>query len=475
MNLSRQLQAHQLQTGCTISRGIPDNASSRAPPPPQAGGDLIDRQRQIIDYSQQIGGLLRAGQSQAMQIEQCLPSTPPRDMLPLYLAAQGMSNSPFLHAMSQNFSGAAAAATAAPGLYRAPGISDPSQLPQQIMSYSQQIADLSRQLRVSQSQIIQINQDLTPMPLHQSFQNLVGSPFPYPVPQNVLYSDPQFHSGQSPYPFCPTPGNNSGYYCPATGIPSPPLSALGFTPRQWTGSLPSPTNGFPPPPVSAPLAPPTQSSTGVPIPGYHQYGDCGESLPLAVMTNLFRLTGRAEVRSVSAFTTRLRDMAYILEDGPIMAPVRIRDPCLNCEDLMQRLPRSVGMLAASGWSHDICWVTVNRPAGAPAVRYGFETPYSVSGKCEFSLSAAYGAVREEIYSTLEMCALANGNPFIFSADVNRYLAELWHGFIVPYRYVVVSFFFSPLSSSLLSPLPSPLSLPPPLSPLVKGSRAETTL
>lgn len=119
-----------------------------------------------------------------------------------------------------------------------------------------------------------------------------------------------------------------------------------------------------------------------------------------------------------------------------MVPVRLRDPCLNCESLMQRLPGTVNMLAASGWSQDISWVAVNQPACVPGgLRSTLGASYEMSGRYEFSLSAAYRATREEIYSTLEVCTLANGNPFIFSADIKRYLADLWYSFVVPYRYV----------------------------------------
>lgn len=417
MELSRQLQASQLQTGYTISQNISDTATPRAPP------QVSDAVHQIMDYSQRIAGLsqqLRVSQSQTMQ---SLPSPPvsPRDVP----STRAMSNSPFFHAVSQKFFGGGGV------LHKAPKISGPMQLPQQIMNHSQQIADLSRQLRISQSQSIQVNRDLSQMPPYLPLQqNFTNSPFPYPVPQNARYSDP-FHS-QSPYPFYPTAGNNSAYY-PVTSIPSPPMSALEFAPKQWAGGLP---NGFLPQPVSAPLAPKNQPSGSPAVSGYHQYGDCGESLPLAVMTNLLKLTGRAEIRSISVFTTRLRSMAFVLEDGPIMTPVRLRDPCLNCENLMQRLPGTVNMLAASGWSRDISWVAVNQSVRVPGVlRSTLGTSYETSGKYEFSLSAAYGATREEIYSTLEVCTLANANPFIFSADIRRYLTDLWYGFVVPYRYV----------------------------------------
>lgn len=419
MELSRQLRASQLQTGYTISQNISGTATSRAPLPPQVS-DAVHLRHQTTDYSQWIAGLeqqLRVSQSQTMQ---SLPSPPvsPRDVP----SAQAMSNSPYFRTVSQKFLGGGGGVS-----HKAPQISDPMQLPQQIMNHSQQIADLSRQLRISQSQSIQINQDLSHLPLQQSFTN---SPFPYPVPQNAQYSNP-FHN-QSLYPLYQTAGNNSAYY-PAASIPSPPMSALEFAPKQWAGGLP---NGFAPQPVFGPLTPKPQPLGSPAVSGYHQYGDCGESLPLAVMTNLLKLTGRAEVRSVSAFTTKLRSMAFVLEDGPIMVPVRLRDPCLNCESLMQRLPGTVNMLAALGWSQDISWVAVNQPACVPGgLRSTLGASYEMSGRYEFSLSAAYGATREEIYSTLEVCTLANANPFIISADIKRYLADLWYSFVIPYRYV----------------------------------------
>lgn len=423
MDLSRKLQASQSQTRhYTMSQDTPYIAPPRI-------RDLVNHRQRVMDTSQQIADLsqrLRDSQLKTMQINQNQnpPSMPwpPRDTQP-YLSSQAMSNNQFPNTTSQN--------AVVP---RAPRISGSMHLPQQIIDYSQQIADLSGQLWASQLQSMQINQDLSsPRPLHQPSQNTTNGPFP--ISHNAPYTGPF----QSPYPFCSKVGNTSALY-PPVAKSSTPISALGFMSRQWTGSLP---NTFvPPSPVTQiPLTPTTQSSCFHPIPYYHQYGDCGESLPLVAMTNLLRLTGRAEVRSVSAFTTKLREMAFVLENGPIRVPLRLRDPCLNCESLMQRLPGTVNMLAASGWSHDMHWVAVNHPAYAPGTDPPSREFYTSSKNCEFSLSAAYGATREEIYATLEVCTLANTNPFIF-ANPRKYLADLWYGFIVPYRYAYLPLLWS---------------------------------
>lgn len=188
-----------------------------------------------------------------------------------------------------------------------------------------------------------------------------------------------------------------------------------------------------------PLAPTIQSSNQyqcVTTPRYHEYGDCGESLPLAVMKKLSTLAGRAEVRSVAAFTAKLRCISSVPEDGTIKESIRLRGPCLNCKSLMRQFPATVNVLAASGWSDNIQWVGGYQSAYVSEVppAHPFQTTYTPSCNIDFSLSAAYGATKEGIYVILKIYTLSNKNPFI-PTDTRKNLVDLWYDFIVPCRYV----------------------------------------
>lgn len=325
----------------------------------------------------------------------------------------------------------------------APQVHDPMDLWQQIVGRSQQIATLSWELWVLKSQAIQIRQYPPPMllqdiPLHKSAHEIAYNQSHCSVPQSIPH--PSHLDGQLPYPLVPFSGYASTYN--SLVAPSYPMSILEPALSWWTNGHVSWSNALASPDYipQMPLAPTIQSSNRyqcVTTPRYHEYGDCGESIPLAVMKKLSTLAGQAEVRSVAAFTTKLRCISSVPEDGTIKESIRLRGPCLNCKSLMQQFPATVNVLAASGWSDNIQWVGGGyQPAYVSEVppAHPFQTTYTPSCNIDFSLSAAYGATKEGIYAILKIYTLSNKNPFI-ATDIKKNLVDLWYDFIVPYRYV----------------------------------------
>jgi len=240
---------------------------------------------------------------------------------------------------------------------------------------------------------------------------------------NPLYAQPLYpqHQLQLQYqqPYSPT-------YIPAP-YGSPP--SYGFTSYtlQTTPSSSSTSS-----PGSAPVAKP-----------YHEYGDCGETLPLPAMVSATKLLGGGEVRSLAVFTSVFRNMPYITKDGPI-AGMKLKDPCLNCKALMQTIPSEISILAGTGSGCALDWI-VEKAASAPATTTAVTTATAPPAPIppmigsaptpqgyNLVLSTAYSATKPDIYHLLETWTLNNTTPTL-PAHQKASLSTLWKEFILPFR------------------------------------------
>lgn len=97
------------------------------------------------------------------------------------------------------------------------------------------------------------------------------------------------------------------------------------------------------------------------------------------------------------------------------------------------------MLAATGWSDNIDWISGNRQVLASEVQrrvaygvFSFRESNVPLTHYDFLISVAYEATQEEIYIILEAYTVANVSPFV-SKEQKKYLLELWEEFIIPFR------------------------------------------
>lgn len=250
--------------------------------------------------------------------------------------------------------------------------------------------------------------------------------------------------GESLFGPQPTTSDVSDTYRHLAATHISPLSDQEFLFGRSISRLQPLTNNFQQQPFIPQLSPlpnflPLQIGQAKPPPRYHEYGDCGETLPLSVMTSGLKWTGSEEIRSVAMYVSKIQAIASIPDDGPIGVPIRLKSPCLNCLSLMGRIPETVRMLAGSGLSHNINWISRNQPvlfsevqARAAYRAFSSQAPSVFSSYNDFSVSAAYETTEEGIYAILEACTVSNTNPFL-SADQRRYLLQLWEEFIIPFR------------------------------------------
>jgi len=162
----------------------------------------------------------------------------------------------------------------------------------------------------------------------------------------------------------------------------------------------------------------------------YEFGDCSETLPLAAVASISSQTGPAtEIHCLAAFTTKLRDIQSIAEDGSGGVSVLLKEPCRNCRCLMRRIPGTGRVLAGSGRSHKVHW---NEEKQGECVYYQ-QYQHILSGHSGFLYSAAYAADQATIYEMLKYWTLGNIGLHV-RADVKRHLANMWREFIVPYRY-----------------------------------------
>ncbi|KAF8526420.1 hypothetical protein BDD12DRAFT_904235 [Trichophaea hybrida] len=158
------------------------------------------------------------------------------------------------------------------------------------------------------------------------------------------------------------------------------------------------------------------------------YGDCCETLPLAIAASISSKIGpETEVRSMAAFTSELCHIGSITDDGKPDLSINLKQPCKKCKGLMERIPGSATMLAGSGTSQDVHWVTEKRgDVDNSLIRY-------VSlGYSRFSYSAAYAANEEMIYEMIKIWTIGSVGVFV-RADIRENLATMWDEFIIPYR------------------------------------------
>ncbi|PWW75896.1 hypothetical protein C7212DRAFT_352239 [Tuber magnatum] len=178
---------------------------------------------------------------------------------------------------------------------------------------------------------------------------------------------------------------------------------------------------------------------------YHEYGDCGETLPLPAMVSATRLLGGGEIRSLAVFTSVFRNMPYITKDGPI-AGMKLKDPCLNCKALMQTIPSEISILAGTGSGCALDWIvekaasvssatttattptTTTPPTPIPPMVGSTPTPQGYN----LILSTAYSATKQDIYHLLETWTLNNTTPTL-PAHQKASLGTLWREFILPFR------------------------------------------
>lgn len=206
-----------------------------------------------------------------------------------------------------------------------------------------------------------------------------------------------------------------------------PLSKVHASPVPPLSSAPTP---FVPPTHPSPVPLPLHTASASLIPRYHDYGDCGETLPLAAMT---RVTTREEVRSVAVFITKIRTITSITDVEHIRGSIRLRDPCLNCISLMQRAPENVKVLAGSGWSSNITWTEGSSQTVISEEQSKASDRAPSFQALRFPLSDAYEATHEEIYAILEASTVSNTNPFL-TTNQKQTLSILWQEFIIPFRY-----------------------------------------
>jgi hypothetical protein len=158
-----------------------------------------------------------------------------------------------------------------------------------------------------------------------------------------------------------------------------------------------------------------------------KYGDCGETLPLAVAASITSQTGpTTEVRSLAAYTSELCNVGSVTEDGKLKVSIRLKEPCKNCKSLMERIPGSATMLAASGTSQNVQWTTEKRGNSNGQLQH------VLLGYSRFSYSAAYAADEALIYDMLKIWTIGSVGVFV-RPDIRENLATMWHEFIVPYR------------------------------------------
>jgi hypothetical protein len=267
-------------------------------------------------------------------------------------------------------------------------------------------------------------------PDESTFNNYALPPMYTPAPSMPCYNSfmprygPSYANYASPSFYNPPPvyGSNMGYgvynygytpYGPSPAYNSPPFYS---TPPLYGVAL----NSAPTPPISKP---------------YHEYGDCGETLPFPTMLNVCKLAGKGEIRSLAVFSSVFRNMPFIPMDGPITG-IKLKDPCLNCKALMQTIPNSISVLAGTGAGLALDWtveggldIKLHEPSAKP-------TGY------DLALSAAYSATKAEIYHTLEMWTVRNTSPLL-SVSQKQSLATLWKEFIVPFRLAPALSFFPP--------------------------------
>jgi len=162
----------------------------------------------------------------------------------------------------------------------------------------------------------------------------------------------------------------------------------------------------------------------------YEYGDCGETLPLAVVASISSQTGPAEISCLTAFTTKLCAIKSIADDGSVGWSVVLKPPCNNCKSLMGQIPGMVRVLAGSGRSNSVLW-TVEKQGEYICNDKFRHAPLTYS---RFSYSAVYAAESAGIYRMLELWTLRN-QGLIWQTDIRVHLATMWHEFIVPYRYV----------------------------------------
>lgn len=322
---------------------------------------------------------------------------------------------------------------------------DPTAQQHNTMSRLEAIEELSRRLQARELRTALTNHCLSPIAPQDTPPQAIANPSSYLDFHNLANANHCDEMRYNPYPMA---GGESAYY-PLAATPHLPISGTSFAPGQFAGSIPVATPFIPRiplvPQIQLPARPPEVTAQR-----FHLYGDCSESLPLTVMSNIWKMTGTSEVRSVAVFVTKLRSALSIPEDGPIRASIRLRDPCLNCKSLMQRLPETVAILGGSGYSHNICWTMGNKPAYVSGVHTTPQVGYPPRGYDNFSLSAAYGANQEQIFAVLEVYALSHRSPFL-SANLRDSLVEVWCALVVPYRYAYISLGFIGLLSCVTWP------------------------
>ncbi|CUS10994.1 unnamed protein product [Tuber aestivum] len=195
-------------------------------------------------------------------------------------------------------------------------------------------------------------------------------------------------------------------------------------------------------PTSSPSSSPGIAPASKP---YHEYGDCGETLPLPAMVSATRLLGGGEIRSLAVFTSVFRNMPYITKDGPI-AGMKLKDPCLNCKALMQTIPSEISILAGTGSGCALDWI-VEKAVSAPSATTAATTPTTTTPPTPIPpmigstptpqgynliLSTAYSATKQDIYHLLETWTLNNTTPTL-PAHQKASLGTLWREFILPFR------------------------------------------
>jgi hypothetical protein len=186
----------------------------------------------------------------------------------------------------------------------------------------------------------------------------------------------------------------------------------------------------------------TQPTASIILPqhGRNQgYGDCGETLPLAVVANISR-TWPTEISALTASTINLCGIRSIAEDGSVGWSIWLKAPCQNCRSLMQQVPGIGRVLAGYGRSNGVCW-KVEKQGESVAGEEHRPAPLTY---CRFSYSDVYSADRAGIYEMLEHWTLRN-KGLVWQADVRMHLATMWHEFIVPYRYTPSFLLYRPFS------------------------------
>ncbi|KAF8247179.1 hypothetical protein K440DRAFT_661574 [Wilcoxina mikolae CBS 423.85] len=158
------------------------------------------------------------------------------------------------------------------------------------------------------------------------------------------------------------------------------------------------------------------------------YGDCAETLPLAVVASVSSQAGFTEVSCLTAFTAKLCGIQSIADDGSVRWTIPLLPPCDNCKSLMGRIPGTARVLAGSGRSNAVRW-TVEKQGQYIC---GDELHHASLTYNRFSYSAVHSADVAGIYRMLEQWTLKN-RGLIWQEDVRMHLAIMWHEFILPYR------------------------------------------